>query len=87
MKNIIIKTFAALLVASSMTSCSDFLDQRSESSSDGPNIFSRYESAQGSVAAIYDIYTATNYRGRIIRYGTNTDIEFYNSSKDRKSVV
>lgn len=82
MKNIIIKTFAALLVASSMTSCSDFLDQRSESSSDGPNIFNRYESTQGSVAAIYDIYTATNYRGRIIRYGTNTDIEFYNSSKN-----
>lgn len=82
MKNIIIKTFAALLVAGSMTSCSDFLDQRSESTTDGQTVFSRYESAVGTIAAIYDIYAQTNYRGRVIRYGTNTDAEFYNSSKN-----
>lgn len=82
MKHIIVKTFAAMLIAGGMTSCSDFLDQSSESSLDGKNIFSTYEYAEGTIANIYVEFTEQNYRARSIWYGYNTDLEVYSSSKN-----
>ena len=52
MKHIIVKTFAAVLMAGGLTSCSDFLNQSSDSSLDGKNIFSTYEYAEGTIANI-----------------------------------
>ena len=80
MKNITIKSLAAVALLASLFSCSDFLDQSSPSSLDGKNIFSTYEYAQGTIANIYQEFGEQNYRARAIWYGYNTDIEYYNSS-------
>lgn len=80
MKHIIVKTFAAMLMAGGLTSCSDFLDQSSESSLDGKNIFSTYEYAEGTIANIYQEFGEQNYRARSIWYGYNTDVEFFSGS-------
>ena len=62
MKHIIVKTFAAVLMAGGLTSCSDFLNQSSDSSLDGKNIFSTYEYAEGTIANIYQEFGEQNYR-------------------------
>lgn len=80
MKHIIVKTFAAVLIAGGLTSCSDFLDQSSDSSLDGKNIFSTYEYAEGTIANIYQEFGEQNYRARSIWYGYNTDVEVYSGS-------
>lgn len=80
MKHIIVKTFAAVLMAGGLTSCSDFLDQSSDSSLDGKNIFSTYEYAEGTIANIYHEFGEQNYRARSIWYGYNTDVEVYSGS-------
>lgn len=80
MKHIIVKTFAAALMAGGLTSCSDFLDQSSDSSLDGKNIFSTYEYAEGTIANIYQEFGEQNYRARSIWYGYNTDVEVYSGS-------
>ncbi len=83
MKNIAINSFKTLAVAfllGSVTACDDYLEQSSESSMDGNNIFSSYEMAEGTIANIYQEFGEQNYRARSIWYGYNTDIEFYNSS-------
>lgn len=80
MKHIIVKTFAAVLMAGGLTSCSDFLDQSSDSSLDGKNIFSTYEYAEGTIANIYQEFGEQNYRARSIWYGYNTDVEVYSGS-------
>lgn len=80
MKYIIVKTFAAVLMAGGLTSCSDFLDQSSDSSLDGKNIFSTYEYAEGTIANIYQEFGEQNYRARSIWYGYNTDVEVYSGS-------
>lgn len=71
---------SATAFALSVISCSDFLNQTSESSLDGKNIFSNYEYAEGTIANIYNVFGMKNYRARAIWYGYNTDIEYYNSS-------
>lgn len=80
MKHIIVKTFAALLIAGGMTSCSDFLDQKSESSLDDTAIFGTPEYVDGAIGNIYQEFGEQNYRARSIWYGYNTDLEVYNSS-------
>ena len=80
MKHIIVKTFAAVLMAGGLTSCSDFLDQSSDSSLDGKNIFSTYEYAEGTIANIYQEFGEQNYRARSFWYGYNTDVEVYSGS-------
>lgn len=87
MKKISIKSVAFLALAMATASCSDYLDQKSESSMDDQNIFSSAELAAGAVDNIYIYFGETNYRGRAMWYGYNTDIEYYNSStsKDGKS--
>lgn len=89
MKHIIVKTFAALLIAGGMTSCSDFLDQKSESSLDETAIFGTPEYAEGAIGNIYQEFGEQNYRARSIWYGYNTDVEFYGSSNknDAKSAL
>ena len=80
MKHIIVKTFAAVLMAGGLTSCSDFLDQSSDSSLDGKNIFSTYEYAEGTIANIDQEFGEQNYRARSFWYGYNTDVEVYSGS-------
>ena len=67
-------------MAGGLTSCSDFLDQSSDSSLDGKNIFSTYEYAEGTIANIYQEFGEQNYRARSIWYGYNTDVEVYSGS-------
>lgn len=81
MKNKMLKSLTAAMLVGGLTACSDFLDQTSPSSMDDNNIFSNYEYAEGTIANIYNVYGLTNYRGRSIWYGYNTDVEYYNSSK------
>ncbi len=89
MKHIIVKTFAALLIAGGMTSCSDFLDQKSESSLDDKAIFGTPEYVEGAIANIYQEFGEQNYRARSIWYGYNTDTEVYSGSNknDSKSAL
>lgn len=73
--------FLALLALTMATaSCSDYLDKKSESSMDDQNIFASANLAAGAVDNIYIYFGETNYRGRDLWYGYNTDIEYYNSS-------
>lgn len=69
-----------LALAVAATSCSDYLDQKSESSADDQSIFSSPNLAAGTIDNIYVYFGETNYRGRVMWYGYNTDIEYYNSS-------
>lgn len=80
MKHIIVKTFAAMLIAGGLTSCSDFLDQKSDSSLEGKVIFSSNEHIEGAIANIYQEFGEQNYRARSVWYGYNTDVEFYGNS-------
>lgn len=80
MKNILSKSLAALLVVGGLASCSDFLDQKSESSLGDNVIYSTPEYLEGTIANIYVEFGEQNYRARSIWYGYNTDIEFYNNS-------
>ena len=80
MKKITYKFLAFLALAGVATSCDDYLDQTSASSMEDQSIFSSAELAQGAIDNIYVYFGETNYRGRAIWYGYNTDIEYYNSS-------
>lgn len=80
MKKIIYNFLTLLALAATVTSCSDYLDQKSASSMDDENIFSSAELSAGAVDQIYVYFGETNYRGRALWYGYNTDIEYYNSS-------
>ena len=81
MKKITYKFLAVLALAVATTSCSDYLDQKSESSADDQNIFASPNLAAGTIDNIYVYFGETNYRGRVMWYGYNTDIEYYNSSE------
>lgn len=70
------------MLSGALTSCSDFLDQKSPSSLDGANIFATEEYAEGTIANIYTQFTEQNYRARSIWYGYNTDVEFFGGSKN-----
>ena len=80
MKKITNKILVFLALGLGTTSCSDFLDKKSESSMDDQTIFSSAELAKGTIDNIYVYFGETNYRGRAMWYGYNTDIEYYNSS-------
>ena len=80
MKKIIYNSLAVLAFAASITSCSDYLDQTSASSMEDQAIFSSADLAEGAIDNIYVYFGETNYRGRAMWYGYNTDIEYYNSS-------
>ena len=83
MKNIIIKSLAAITLMGSFASCKDYLDQTTPSSTDDKNIFSMYDLAKGAITNIYTYFGEQNYRARQVWYGYNTDIEFYlNSEKN-----
>ena len=81
MKKITYKFLAVLALAVATTSCSDYLDQKSESSADDQNLFASPNLAAGTIDNIYVYFGETNYRGRVMWYGYNTDIEYYNSSE------
>ena len=80
MKKTINKYLAFMTLALAATSCSNYLDQKSASSMDDQTIFSSAELAKGTIDNIYVYFGETNYRGRAMWYGYNTDIEYYNSS-------
>jgi len=84
MKNIILKTFLGILIAGTVSSCSDVLDAPAQSSLDEGIIFSTPVLAEGAVMGIHQSFSETNsYRGRFIPfYGMNTDVEWYNSSEN-----
>lgn len=80
MKHKIFKSLTAAALVVGLSSCSGFLDQKSESTFNDSDIFSSYEYAEDAIANIYAVYGQEIYRSRSIWYGYNTDIEVYNSS-------
>ena len=80
MKKIKYQLLAMLALAVAATSCSDYLDQKSQSSADDQSIFASPTLAAGTIDNIYVYFGETNYRGRVMWYGYNTDIEYFNSS-------
>ncbi|MBT1710026.1 RagB/SusD family nutrient uptake outer membrane protein [Fulvivirgaceae bacterium PWU5] len=85
MKSIIQKVTytAAVVMASVLGSCSDYLDAPPKSSLETSVIFSSPDLAKGAVDGIKLPFGETNsYRGRFLPwYGMNTDVEWYNSSQ------
>src|SRR5690606_14011309 len=82
MKKII--TISLILTASLTTwSCKDILEAPTKSSLDESVIFSTPSLAEGVIPGIIQSFGETNsYRGRyLVYYGTNTDVEIYNSLK------
>lgn len=80
MKNI---TYILILFLAVMTtSCEDYLDAPTQSTMDESLIFSKYELAKGAIEGIKEPMGQTNsYRGRFLtHYGSNTDIEWINST-------
>ncbi len=71
-----------LFFAIALTSCEDYLDAPSQSTMDESLIFSNVELAQGAIDGIKEVIGHTNsYRGRFLtHYGSNTDIEWNNST-------
>ena len=64
------------------TSCEEYLDAPTQSTMDESLIFSNVELAQGAIDGIKEPMGQTNsYRGRFLtHYGSNTDIEWNNST-------
>jgi len=83
MKRIIFKSIIALSVIGFFNSCNDTLNAPTKSSMDESVVFSTPILAEGAVMGIHQSFGETNsYRGRFLTfYGTNTDIEWYNSSE------
>lgn len=73
----------AILIASTLSACNDFLEAPTKSSLDESVIFSTADLAKGAVDGIKVPFGETNsYRGRFLPwYGMNTDVEWYNSSQ------
>jgi starch-binding outer membrane protein, SusD/RagB family len=78
-----IKYCVAVMVASVLASCDEFLEAPTKSSLDESVIFSTPDLAKGAVDGIKVPFGETNsYRGRFLPwYGMNTDVEWYNSSQ------
>ena len=72
----------SLVLACLLISCEDFLDAPSQSTLDESVIFSTPTLASSAIDGIKEPFGQTNsYRGRYLtHYGSNTDIEWYNSS-------
>ncbi|MCU4177265.1 RagB/SusD family nutrient uptake outer membrane protein [Carboxylicivirga sp. N1Y90] len=80
MKNI---TYILILfLAGVLSSCEDYLDAPTQSTMDESLIFSNVELAKGAIDGIKEPMGQTNsYRGRFLtHYGSNTDIEWNNST-------
>ncbi len=75
-------TYILILFFVVFTSCEEYLDAPTQSTMDESLIFSNVELAQGAIDGIKEVMGQTNsYRGRFLtHYGSNTDIEWYNSS-------
>ena len=71
-----------LFFAVFITSCEEYLDAPTKSTMDESLIFSNVELAQGAIDGIKEPMGQTNsYRGRFLtHYGSNTDIEWINST-------
>jgi hypothetical protein len=71
-----------LFFAMAITSCNEYLDTPTQSTMDESLIFSNVELAQGAIDGIKEVMGQTNsYRGRFLtHYGSNTDIEWNNST-------
>lgn len=69
----------ALLAGSSLMSCNDYLDVKSESEYTDENVFSNVPLAEDAVISLYSYFAATNsHRARYMPYyGMNTDAECY----------
>ncbi len=88
MKKFIYRISALLLVAGLATSCMDeVLEVESQSTFDEKSVYSDYNLAEFAVFGIPEVFAHTNcYRGRINGYyGTNTDVELYNTSSNASS--
>lgn len=74
---------AGILLSVALSSCSDTLDAPAQSSLDESYIFATPVLAEQAVMGIHQSLCETNsYRGRFLPYyGTNTDIEWYNTSE------
>ncbi|GCC50072.1 RagB/SusD family nutrient uptake outer membrane protein [Chryseotalea sanaruensis] len=73
----------AVVIASVLTACNDFLETPVKSTLDESVIFSTPDLARGAVDGIKVPFGETNsYRGRFLPwYGMNTDVEWYNASQ------
>ncbi|WP_297094470.1 RagB/SusD family nutrient uptake outer membrane protein [uncultured Draconibacterium sp.] len=73
-----------LFFAVVFTSCDEYLDAPTQSTMDESLIFSNVELAQGAIDGIKEPMGQTNsYRGRFLtHYGSNTDIEWNNSTSE-----
>lgn len=73
----------AVVIASALTACSDFLETPVKSTLDESIIFSTPDLARGAVDGIKVPFGETNsYRGRFLPwYGMNTDVEWFNASQ------
>lgn len=82
MKRYIYASLFAL--AGAFTSCDDILDAPNQSTADASLVFSSTTSAEQAVMGILQSFAETNsYRGRyIVYYGTNTDMEWYNTAEN-----
>lgn len=84
MKKYNIITFITCLTLTILSSCSDTLNAPTQSSLDESFIFSTPILAEEAVMGVHQSLCETNsYRGRFLPfYGTNTDIEWYNTSEN-----
>jgi hypothetical protein len=73
----------AVVIASVLTACNDFLETPVKSTLDESVIFSTPDLARGAVDGIKVPFGETNsYRGRFLPwYGMNTDVEWFNASQ------
>ncbi|NBP69294.1 MAG: RagB/SusD family nutrient uptake outer membrane protein, partial [Cytophagia bacterium] len=73
----------AVVIASVLTACSDFLETPVKSTLEESVIFSTPDLARGAVDGIKVPFGETNsYRGRFLPwYGLNTDVEWFNASQ------
>ena len=82
----IVYILSAATVALFAYSCEQFLDSESPSAFDAKTVYSNYGLAEGTVIGITEAFCEVNsYRGRFLPwYGFNTDVEWYNTYKDKK---
>ena len=75
---------SAALFAATVSSC-NFLETESPSAFDPAIVYGNYALAEGTVIGITETFCEVNsYRGRFLPwYGFNTDIEWYNTYKEK----
>lgn len=80
----LINILSAVLFAATVSSC-NFLETDSPSAFDPAIVYGNYALAEGTVIGITETFCEVNsYRGRFLPwYGFNTDIEWYNTYKEK----